>query len=45
MKSINCEISDEAYKILSNYKTDRGFKKLQDALNELLIKMKGGEKI
>jgi len=49
MKTINCEISNEAYIILSNFKINRELKSLGEALDKILKKrdlklMKGGNK-
>jgi len=44
MKTINCKISDEAYKILVNYKLDHKLKTLEKSLEEILLLMKGGIK-
>jgi len=40
MKTINFKISDEAYKILVNYKLDNKFKKLEEALDKLIKESK-----
>ena len=44
MKSVNVKISDEAYKILFNYKIDHNLKTLEEALESILLLMKGGLK-
>ena len=44
MKSVNVKISDEAYKILFNYKMDNKLNNLDLTLNEILLLLEGREK-
>jgi len=47
MKNISASISNESYKVLTDYKLDKNLNKLEEALDSILEEykeMKGGKK-